>query len=270
MVPKTTTTATLARLSRDGWGLPADLSKAQWDEYGRQLAEANGHLQWLWGEWWLHGVHAYGESEAQAALLGISLPTVRNYAWVFEKVESSARREHLTWSHHAAVAPLAADQQTEYLAAAEYGNWTVRQLQNHIREHANGEDRPPKKPRRTKPKPPPDPDSSAVIETTAEEKNPDPEPEANNQTDDPAVSPEELALISDQARLIRAVADWASRGGVSFHDAVDKLIARLVVPPPENPPPKKKASRKAAKKPTAKPTPSGREVRTYFKKGNVE
>ncbi|MES1975710.1 MAG: hypothetical protein V4472_24905 [Pseudomonadota bacterium] len=108
------------------------LTEAKWRTLGEQLAGYQDVLQWAWGDWWLHGQRAYGEAAEKALPSGIHLATLRNYAVVARAIESSRRREHLTFSHHALVAPLSASEQDELLDAAEFGKWTTRMLATEI------------------------------------------------------------------------------------------------------------------------------------------
>lgn len=63
----------------------------------------------LIGDWWAFGDHRYGERAAVAAagLFPLSFSTVANAAVVCRMLETSRRREHLGWSHHVEVAPIA-------------------------------------------------------------------------------------------------------------------------------------------------------------------
>ena len=59
--------------------------------------------------------------------------TIRNLASVARKIETSRRREVLSWDHHAAVASLASATGDELLARAEAGGWSRERMREEAR-----------------------------------------------------------------------------------------------------------------------------------------
>jgi hypothetical protein len=59
--------------------------------------------------------------------------TLRNYAWIANKVAISRRRNSLSFGHHAEVAALTETEQDEWLTRAERFSWSRNQLRRRIR-----------------------------------------------------------------------------------------------------------------------------------------
>jgi N6-adenosine-specific RNA methylase IME4 len=104
-----------------GLELPEGLPFAEWERIGDSLAAVERTVGWWIGDWWAYGEHRYGERAKAAAESRFAPQTLMNYAWVARTVESSRRREGLSFSHHEAVANLPRDEQELFLdrAAAE-------------------------------------------------------------------------------------------------------------------------------------------------------
>jgi hypothetical protein len=84
-----------------------------------------------------YGEQKYGEMYAQAMdATRYSYGTLANAAYVARRVESSRRREHLSFGHHQEVAPLPPQEQTEWLDKAEVQELTIQQLRIHIKAAA--------------------------------------------------------------------------------------------------------------------------------------
>lgn len=94
----------------------------QWVAVGRRLGGISRSNQWWLGDWLRYGTAKWGEKYVEAAkITGYDLRSLANMASLAGCFEMSRRRDNLTWSHHAAVAALDADQQDRWLdmAAAE-------------------------------------------------------------------------------------------------------------------------------------------------------
>jgi N6-adenosine-specific RNA methylase IME4 len=126
------------------WQLPEAMDVQQWVSCGRLLLSIEGAVQWWLGDWWRHGEHAYGARKALfepgQPLEDMNFDTVRTYGWVANSVETSLRRDVLTFEHHKHVAALPADQQRLWLeraAAGEGGKpWSSNQLKAAIAQEA--------------------------------------------------------------------------------------------------------------------------------------
>ena len=106
------------------------LAYDEWLAYGRSLYESYQSLQWAIGDWLNYGEREYGEMYSQAldVFPEHAYQTFANYKYVASRVEFSRRKEKLSWSHHAEVAPLEPDLQTEWLEAAEAAQWSKAEL----------------------------------------------------------------------------------------------------------------------------------------------
>ena len=93
------------------WQLPNDLSYEDWRHYGKTLTQMHGAIQWALGDWWVHGEHKYGKrvkALRDGAFGTYAIQTLKNFGWVAKHVETSRRRDVLTFGHHEAVAALPA------------------------------------------------------------------------------------------------------------------------------------------------------------------
>lgn len=111
-----------------------ELTIGEYEDLLRGLgAMARGH-QWWCGDALVYGEKHFGEDVfSQAAeALGLEPHTLTNWRWVASSVTVARRRETLSWSHHEAVARLAANTQRSVLARAEKEGWTVRQIRDHV------------------------------------------------------------------------------------------------------------------------------------------
>lgn len=108
------------QFSETGLEMPRALTFERWQSLGETLGRINRASGWWIGDWLNFGERAYGESYSQAMdATGLSYGTLANYASVAKRVESSRRRESLTFAHHQEVAALPAREQDEYLQQAE-------------------------------------------------------------------------------------------------------------------------------------------------------
>jgi hypothetical protein len=118
--------------------LPKGLAFEQWQAIGRELAAREKVLNWWIGDWWAFGEHRYGERAKALAdgLFGKAFQTIANAGTVSRSLETSRRREALSWSHHAEVAPLArqsGEAAQMLLDRAERESMTVAQVRAAVR-----------------------------------------------------------------------------------------------------------------------------------------
>lgn len=129
-----------------GWKLPASVDIEEWATLGRLLAKAEHSMPWLLGDWWCHGVKAYGARKALfdegGPLEGMNFASIRQYGWVANKIEASRRLDVLSFQHHMEVAHFPADEQREWLTRAEQGDddgpWSAERLRRAIRHAKRG------------------------------------------------------------------------------------------------------------------------------------
>ena len=119
---------------RVGLELPKDLPFEEWERIGSCLLAITGRVRWWLGDWLVFGERRYGDAYAQAIdMTGLAYQTLANVMSVSGRVESSRRKENLSWSHHEVVAKLSADEQSEWLEKVEVESWTVKELREAIR-----------------------------------------------------------------------------------------------------------------------------------------
>jgi N6-adenosine-specific RNA methylase IME4 len=122
-------------LSRTGLLFDGEPTYEQWLEAGKLLRLMEGSVHWAIGDWLSGGERRYGEKYAEAVeATGFSPQTLMNDKWVAERVEFSRRRENLTFSHHAEVAPLPPAEQKRWLAKAEKEDWARFELRAAVRK----------------------------------------------------------------------------------------------------------------------------------------
>ena len=105
----------------------------EWKEVGGILHRLDGSLQWLIGDWLVHGQRAWGETYEQiAAATGYEVKTLYNYSYVAAHVDFSSREENLTFGHHNLVAGMEPGEQIRWLAEAIERDWSVAELRDAI------------------------------------------------------------------------------------------------------------------------------------------
>lgn len=114
--------------------LSEDLPMERWAEIGRELCRTDQVMKWWIGDWAAFGLKKYGQLKEFAEANGFNYQTLRNLAWVSEKVELSRRRDNLEWSKHAEVAALEPKAQEQWLAKAEKEELPVVEIRRQIRQ----------------------------------------------------------------------------------------------------------------------------------------
>lgn len=113
--------------------LPAGISFAAWEGIGQTLGQIASAHQWWMGDWWRYGEQEYGERFAQALDSRWKPQVWMNAAWVAGAIETSRRREVLSWGLHAEVASLPPADQEAWLDTAEAGDLSVMELRRAIK-----------------------------------------------------------------------------------------------------------------------------------------
>jgi len=128
----------LAIITRVGLQLQPGQEYDDWLEIGEKLMLADQAVQWAIGDWWAYGIHSYGE-RAAAAIDPKSgenrLQRFMNYAWVARSIDTSRRKEVLSWSSHEAVAALDPDIQDSILDRAIQNGWGSREIRAAAKEY---------------------------------------------------------------------------------------------------------------------------------------
>lgn len=127
-----------ATMTLTGFKLPDVITEEQWTECGNRLKTVESGFQWWWGDWWITGKKQgwwnYGDGKEIAERIGINYKTITGYASVARSIESSLRRENLTFNHHKVVAGLPdQEDQKDLLEKAVVEKASVRKLGNMVK-----------------------------------------------------------------------------------------------------------------------------------------
>jgi hypothetical protein len=123
-------------LTEVSWAPRAELELGDWVRQGHWLGVLTRASGWWLGDWLRYGNYRYGERyRAAAAITGYDVQTLMNQAYVASRFEVSRRREKLSFSHHAELAALPADEQEAWLRRAEQKRLSVRALRRELRRH---------------------------------------------------------------------------------------------------------------------------------------
>lgn len=112
--------------------LPEGLSRKRWEEVGQTLRAMQRGVQFWVGDWLAYGESNFGEDAF--AHLEQSDKTLANWASTCRHIEPSRRREEVSYSVHAEVAPLEPEEQVNILEEAAREGWTVGQTRERVRE----------------------------------------------------------------------------------------------------------------------------------------
>jgi hypothetical protein len=147
-VPDTASGVDDRGLERPGAGRPfgvvawipgRDIDQNEWVAVGRRLGGIVRCSQWWIGDWVSYGSTKWGQKYVVAArITGYDVHSLRNMVWVASRFEPSRRRDDLTWSHHASVATLEANEQDHWLDRASSQKLSVLDLRIEIRAARQG------------------------------------------------------------------------------------------------------------------------------------
>lgn len=119
-----------------------DPTYTDWSECGEWLKRAEKAVGFWIGDWLNYGERKWGEMYAQAMEeTGLDYQTLRNYKATSANVDLYLRKDNLSFTHHATVAPLAPEEQRMFLEAAAPKNGdkkptlTVEELKKEIKAH---------------------------------------------------------------------------------------------------------------------------------------
>jgi hypothetical protein len=101
---------------------------------GRRFGEIGRCSQWWLGDWIKYGNAKFGERYSRAMkLTGYDVQSLMNMVYVASRFEISRRRENLSWSHHATLAPLDVAEQEYWLTRAIAEKLSVADLRVELR-----------------------------------------------------------------------------------------------------------------------------------------
>jgi hypothetical protein len=124
-------------MTATSWCPRVSLTPAEWVRQGHCLGLVARASGWWIGDWIRYGNARYGEKYGAAArITGYDVQTLMNMAYVASKFEVSRRREKLSFSHHAELAALPADDQERWLGRAEHEGLSLRRLRAELSREA--------------------------------------------------------------------------------------------------------------------------------------
>ncbi|MEI7913009.1 MAG: hypothetical protein WCK77_25595 [Verrucomicrobiota bacterium] len=111
-----------------------ELSFEEWDALGQKLAPIGKSIGFIIGDWINYGENRYGEKyDAALARTGLAYQTLRDFAYVAQKVELSLRNDNLDFTHHRVVAKLKSpDEKKHWLKMAVKHKLGIRRLRKSI------------------------------------------------------------------------------------------------------------------------------------------
>lgn len=130
-------------LTETAYLLPENLNIGEWLQIGETLQRMERSVMWWLGDWWRYGERRYGEMSSQASRdmvrdrTGHALQTVKNAAWVADKIELSRRRDNVPFSHHAEVAALPVADADALLDVVEAEGVKRADLREMVKERKN-------------------------------------------------------------------------------------------------------------------------------------
>lgn len=128
------------RFTPVSWSASQELGFEDWARVGKRMGMTGRSAGWWLGDWLRYGNVRYGERYARAArITGYDTQTLMNMVYVASRIDPSRRREKLSWSHHAEVAPLEPLDQEQWLRVADIDHLSVRDLREAIRTGRNAQ-----------------------------------------------------------------------------------------------------------------------------------
>ena len=121
-------------LTGTAWSGTGDIALEAWLQIGQRFGRIGRGIGWWIGDWLRYGNARYGERYSRAArVTGYDPQTLMNMAYVASRFEVPRRREKLSWSHHAELAALPAEEQEYWLRRAEEEVLSVRCMRHELR-----------------------------------------------------------------------------------------------------------------------------------------
>jgi hypothetical protein len=121
-------------LTRTSWLPRKEIGLTDWVEHGRRLGVIGRCVGWWMGDWLRYGNMKFGQRYARASrITGYDAQTLMNMVYVASAYDVSERRANLSFSHHAELAALPANERQRWLDLAEAQRLSVRCLREELR-----------------------------------------------------------------------------------------------------------------------------------------
>lgn len=110
------------------------MDQRAWIAAGRRFGQLGRVSNWWIGDWLRYGKAKWGQKYVTATrITGYDVHSLENMVCVASRIESSLRRENLSWSHHALVASLERAAQEHWLNLASARHLSVADLRIELR-----------------------------------------------------------------------------------------------------------------------------------------
>lgn len=120
-------------ITATGWDIPEGTPPDTVLPWLNKFMRWGQGIQWVIADGIRYTERTFGDTYTAAIeTTGYEYDTLRNMVWVADNVDLSLRNDNLSFTHHAAVAPLPPDQQVEWLDRAEVQSMSVRDLRSAI------------------------------------------------------------------------------------------------------------------------------------------
>lgn len=117
-----------------------DVSKEEWMDVFKALKQVEGCVQFWIGDCLAYRQQKWGMYDDVAEETGMAKQTLKDTKWVSENVESSLRKDNLSFNHHKEVASLPPEKQELFLNMAVEDKLSVRDLRNEIKKEKRNDE----------------------------------------------------------------------------------------------------------------------------------
>lgn len=114
-----------------------DVTHDEWSAKGKELKTVisvfTENVRWWFGDWIIYGESRFpGMCSQDFSETGYSDGTIRNCAYVCQRIPPERRKHNLSFEHHYQVARLEPNDQDKFLNEAEQEDWTINQLRKAV------------------------------------------------------------------------------------------------------------------------------------------
>jgi len=123
----------VCELSKTNLTFKRDITKDEWMDVFKSLKMVEGCVQFWIGDCLAYRQQRWGMYDDVAEETGYEIKALQNIKSIADKVETSRRREELSFSHHCEVAALPSEKQELFLNKAVEEKLSVRELRTEIK-----------------------------------------------------------------------------------------------------------------------------------------